>query len=61
MALTPRASAVPGRNVKAAVCLFLRQYYLGTPTREIARLEDVSEVTVFRDFEHKDDIFWSAL
>ena len=61
MAHTPRASLVQGRIVQAAVALFSRQGYHGTSTREIARLADVSEVTVFRYFEHKDDIFWSAL
>jgi len=59
--LSPRASEVHGRIVHAAVALFSRQGYHGTSTREIARLADVSEVTVFRYFEHKDDIFWSAL
>lgn len=61
MTLSPRASEVHGRIVHAAVALFSRQGYHGTSTREIARLADVSEVTVFRYFEHKDDIFWSAL
>jgi len=61
VALTPRATEVQGRIVHAAVALFSRQGYHGTSTREIARLADVSEVTVFRYFEHKDDIFWSAL
>ncbi len=61
MALTPRGSEVQGRIVHAAVALFSRQGYHGTSTREIARLADVSEVTVFRYFEHKDEIFWSAL
>jgi AcrR family transcriptional regulator len=59
--LTPRASEVQGRIVRAAAALFSRQGFHGTSTREIARLADVSEVTVFRYFEHKDDIFWSAL
>jgi AcrR family transcriptional regulator len=52
---------VPGRIARAAVALFSRQGYHGTSTREIARLADVSEVTVFRYFEHKEDIFISAL
>jgi len=43
------------------VALFSSQGYHGTSTREIARLADVSEVTVFRYFEHKEDIFLSAL
>lgn len=58
---TPRATEVQGRIIRAAVALFARQGFHGTSTREIARLADVSEVTVFRYFEHKDDIFWSAL
>lgn len=59
--LAPRPSEVRTRIIKAAVALFSRQGFHGTRTREIARLADVSEVTVFRYFERKDDIFWSAL
>ncbi len=59
--LTPRTSDVHGRIVRAATALFSRQGFHGTSTREIARLAEVSEVTIFRYFEHKDDIFWSAL
>lgn len=58
--LTPRTD-VHGRIIQAATALFSRQGFHGTSTREIARLADVSEVTIFRYFEHKDDIFWSAL
>lgn len=61
MGLTPISSEVPGRIARAAVALFSRQGYHGTSTREIARLADVSEVTVFRYFEHKEEIFLSAL
>jgi len=50
-----------GRIARAAVALFSRQGYHGTSTREIARLADVSEVTVFRYFERKEDIFLAAL
>jgi len=56
-----RKSDVPARIIRAAVALFSRQGYHGTSTRDIARLADVSEVTVYRYFEHKEDIFWSAL
>jgi AcrR family transcriptional regulator len=56
-----KKSDIPARIVHAAVALFSRQGYHGTTTREIARLADVSEVTVFRHFEHKEAIFWSAL
>lgn len=59
--LAQRPSEVRGRIVDAAGALFSRQGFHGTTTREIARLADVSEVTVFRYFEHKDDIFWCAL
>jgi len=47
--------------VDAAAQLFARQGYHGTSTREIARLAEVSENTLFRHFDHKEDIFWSAL
>lgn len=57
----PKKSDISTRIVRAAVALFSRQGYHGTTTREIARLADVSEVTVFRYFERKEDIFWSAL
>ena len=45
----------------AASQLFARQGYHGTSTREIARLADVSENTIFRHFDRKEDLFWSAL
>lgn len=45
----------------AATRLFALQGYHATTTREIARLADVSENTLFRHFEHKEDIFCSAL
>jgi AcrR family transcriptional regulator len=47
--------------VAAAAQLFARQGYHGTSTREIARLADVSENTIFRHFDRKEDLFWSAL
>lgn len=59
--LSPKASEVQSRIIRAAAALFARQGFRGTSTREIARIADVSEVTIFRYFEHKDDIFWSAL
>lgn len=57
----PKKSDVPSRIVRAAVALFARQGYHGTSTRDIARLADVSEVTLYRYFERKEDVFWSAL
>jgi AcrR family transcriptional regulator len=61
LALLPVISPTPSRISRAAVALFSRQGYHGTSTREIARLADVSEVTVFRHFERKEDIFLTAL
>jgi AcrR family transcriptional regulator len=49
------------RIVDAAGRLFARQGYHGTTTREIAHLADVSENTLFRHFDCKEDVFWSAL
>jgi AcrR family transcriptional regulator len=49
------------RIVQAAGKLFARQGYHGTTTREIAHLADVSENTLFRHFDHKENLFWSAL
>jgi AcrR family transcriptional regulator len=61
MALTPKNSERTDKIVHAAAQLFARQGYHGTSTREIARLADVSENTLFRHFDHKEDLFWSAL
>jgi AcrR family transcriptional regulator len=41
--------------------LFARQGYNGTSTREIARLADVSENSIFRIFTNKEDLFWTVL
>ncbi len=59
--LSLKATDVRNRIVHAAAALFAQQGFRGTSTREIARLADVSEVTIFRYFEHKDDLFWCAL
>lgn len=61
MALAPRSSERTDKILQAAAQLFARQGYHGTSTREIARLADVSENTLFRHFDHKEDLFWSAL
>ena len=46
--------------MEAAVQLFSRQGFAGSSTHEIARLAGVSEVTVFRHFPRKKDLFWAA-
>jgi AcrR family transcriptional regulator len=56
-----KSSTQKEKIVAAASQLFARQGYHGTSTREIARLADVSENTIFRHFERKEDLFWSAL
>jgi AcrR family transcriptional regulator len=48
------------RIVEAAVQLFSRQGFAASSTHEIARLAGVSEVTVFRHFPRKKDLFWAA-
>lgn len=48
------------RIVEAAVQLFSRQGYKGTSTREIAQLAGVNEVTLFRYFARKADLFRAA-
>jgi len=58
---TPKNSARGDKILEAAGKLFARQGYFGTSTREIARLAEVSENTLFRHFENKEEIFWSSL
>jgi AcrR family transcriptional regulator len=61
MSLPVKSSAQKEKIISAAAQLFARQGYHGTSTREIARLGDVSENTIFRHFERKEDLFWSAV
>lgn len=49
------------RLVEAAVQLFAHQGFSGTSTREIARLADVNEASLFRHFPSKQELFWAAL
>ncbi len=56
-----RTSERTERIVAAASRLFARQGYHGTSTREIARSAGVSENTLFRHFDNKEELFWSAL
>jgi AcrR family transcriptional regulator len=61
MTFPSKNSEQVNKIVHAAGQLFARQGYHGTSTREIARLADISENTLFRYFEHKEDLFWAAL
>jgi AcrR family transcriptional regulator len=49
------------RIVTAASKLFAANGYHATSTRNIARLADISENTLFRHFRCKEEIFWAAL
>ncbi len=48
------------RIIEAAAQLFSRQGFTASSTAEIARLAGVSEVTIFRHFPRKRDLFWAA-
>lgn len=58
----PQKTAKQAENILyAARQLFARQGYHGTSTKEIARLADISENTLFRYFERKEVLFWAVL
>jgi AcrR family transcriptional regulator len=61
MTSAPKRSARADKILQAAGQLFARQGYYATTTREIARLAEVSENTLFRHFENKEDLFWASL
>lgn len=48
------------RILEAAVQLFSRQGFTASTTQKIAQLAGVNEVTVFRHFPRKRDLFWAA-
>jgi len=48
------------RIVEAAVQLFARNGFKGTSTRDISRLARINEVTLFRYFPHKAELFSAA-
>ena len=61
MALPSKNSEQLQKTLEAAAQLFAHQGYHGTSTRDIARIAEISENTLFRQFEHKEDLFWAAL
>ena len=61
MPMTAKSSSQKDKILNSAAQLFARQGYHGTSTREIARLADVSENTIFRQFDRKEDLFWTVL
>ncbi|WP_016952951.1 TetR/AcrR family transcriptional regulator [Anabaena sp. PCC 7108] len=57
MSRTSRGTAATrDRLLKAAIEVFSTEGYVGATTREIARLADVSEVTLFRHFQSKEQL-----
>lgn len=57
MSRTSRAVAeTRDRLLKAAIEVFSIEGYVGATTREIARVAEVSEVTLFRHFQSKDQL-----
>jgi AcrR family transcriptional regulator len=61
MPVVPKGSVRTDQILQAAGKLFASQGYHATSTREIARLADVSENTLFRHFDNKEELFWSSL
>jgi AcrR family transcriptional regulator len=61
MPSTVKNSATAEKIVLVAGKLFAHRGYHGTSTREIAHQAGVSENTLFRHFDVKEDLFWSAL
>lgn len=59
--MNQKGTGTQARIVEAAVHLFARQGFSGTSTREIARLADVNETSLFRHFPTKQALFWTAL
>ena len=53
----PGKSVTEVRIVEAAVQLFSRHGYKGTSTRDISCLAEVNEVTLFRYFPRKTELF----
>jgi len=49
------------RLLDSAVQLFSERGFAGASTREIARLAEVNETSLFRLFGSKEELFWAAL
>ena len=49
------------RLLEAAVKMFAANGFTGTSTRDIARLAEVNECSIYRLFGTKQDLFWAAL
>jgi len=49
------------RLLEAAVKMFAANGFTGTSTRDLARLAEVNECSIYRLFGTKQDLFWAAL
>lgn len=58
---SPAKSITELRIVEAAAQMFARHGFKAATTREIAQLADLNEVTLFRYFLRKPDLFWAAV
>jgi len=58
---SPETSVTEARLVEAAAQCFARRGFKATKTLEIATLADMNEVTLFRYFPRKIDMFFAAL
>jgi AcrR family transcriptional regulator len=56
-----KAGDTEHRLLDAAVHLFSSHGFSGTTTREIARLAQVNETSLFRHFPRKEELFWAVL
>ena len=61
MPLVSNKSLRRDRILQAAGRLFAHQGYHGTSTRQISHLANMSENTLFRHFDDKENLFWSTL
>lgn len=58
---SPAQSVTEVRIIEAAAQLFARHGFKAATTREIAQLADINEVTLFRYFQRKPDLFCAAV
>lgn len=56
-----RSDNTENRILEAAVQIFARHGYNASGTLKIAQLAGVNELTVFRHFSRKKDLFWAAV
>lgn len=57
----PQDKVIAARILEAAVQLFSNEGFNGTATRDIARLADVHETSLFRYFPSKQELFGAAI